>query len=228
MNHTRPFASRALQTLSQRKQAHQGLSYLPTIEAWDRDFYCPPEPPAPPIPLPPLTLGTVFMGLSRLFQHLYGISLRPAESASGEVWHRDVCKLEVVDQDQGIIGWVYTDLFARRGKASGAAHYTVRCSRRTDDDDQQGDSSIEDAEFRIRESEEFEAVKRHRLPNQDGVFQLPLVVLLCEFPRPTLTGGPTILEWHDVQTLFHEMGHAMHCRCFFSSQLLVHSIFLKK
>ncbi|KAF8203825.1 mitochondrial intermediate peptidase [Pholiota molesta] len=210
MKHTRPFAKRALHTLSQRKQVHHGLSSLPIIQAWDRDFYCPPEPPAPPIPLPPLTLGTVFMGLSRLFQNLYGISLRPADSASGEVWHSDVHKLEVVDQDKGIVGWIYADLFARRGKASGAAHYTVRCSRRTDDDDTRGEFMAEGMEARIRESEEFEAVKRHRLPNQRGVYQLPLVVLLCEFPRPSLTRGPTILEWHEVLTLFHEMGHAMH------------------
>lgn len=151
------------------------------------------------------------MGLSRLFQNLYGISLRPADSASGEVWHTDVHKLEVVDQEKGVIGWIYADLFARRGKASGAAHYTVRCSRRTDDDDTHGDLTFNGAEARVRESEEFEAVKRHRLPNQDGVFQLPLVVLLCEFSRPSLTKGPTILEWHEVLTLFHEMGHAMHC-----------------
>ncbi|KAF8913109.1 mitochondrial intermediate peptidase [Gymnopilus junonius] len=210
MKHTRPFARRALHTLSQRKQAHHGLAALPIIQAWDRDFYCPPEPPAPPIPLPPLTLGTVFMALSRLFQHLYGISLRPATSVSGEVWSNDVHKLEVVDQDKGIIGWIYADLLARRGKASGAAHYTVRCSRRTDDDDQYRDGTVEGMELRIQESEEFEAVKRHRLPNQEGVFQLPLVVLLCEFPRPSVVKGPTILEWHEVLTLFHEMGHAMH------------------
>ena len=151
------------------------------------------------------------MGLSRLFQHMYGISLRPADSASGEVWHTDVQKLEVVDQDQGIIGWIYADLFARRGKASGAAHYTVRCSRRTDDDDEVSDGTVEGAEVRIYESQEFEAVKRHRLPNQDGTYQLPLVVLLCEFARPTPSKGPTVLEWHEVLTLFHEMGHAMHC-----------------
>ena len=151
------------------------------------------------------------MGLSRLFQHLYGISLRPADSAPGEVWHTDVHKLEVVDQDQGIIGWIFADLFARRGKASGAAHYTVRCSRRTDDDDQGGDGTVPGMELKIRESTEFEAVKRHRLPNKHEVYQLPLVVLLCEFPRPTVVSGPTILEWHEVLTLFHEMGHAMHC-----------------
>jgi len=212
MDHTRPFARRALRTLAQRKQAHHGLPSLPIVQAWDRDFYCPPDPPAPPIPLPPLTLGTVFMGLSRLFKHLYGVSLRPADSASGETWHSDVHKLEVVDEDQGIIGWIYADLFARRNKASGAAHYTVRCSRRTDDDDEAGDIVPEELRHRIAESQSFEAVKRHRLPNQDGVFQLPLVVLLTEFPPPSISRGPTVLEWSEVLTLFHEMGHAMHCR----------------
>jgi len=212
MKHTRPFARRALHTLGQRKKVHHGLSSIPVIQAWDRDFYCPPEPPAPPIPLPPLTLGTVFMGLSRLFQHLYGISLRPADCVPGEVWHPDVHKLEVVDQDQGIIGWIYADLFARRGKPNGAAHYTIRCSRRTDDDDEKRDGTIPGMELQARESEEFEAVKRHRLWNHDRVYQLPLVVLLCEFLRPSISRGPTLLEWHDVLTLFHEMGHAMHCK----------------
>lgn len=216
MDHTRPFARRALRTLGERKQAHHGLAVPPIVQAWDRDFYCPPEPPAPPIPLPPLTLGTVFMGLSRLFKHLYGISLRPANSASGEVWHTDVHKLEVLDEDKGVIGWIYADLFARRGKASGAAHYTVRCSRRTDDDDEAGDGTVRGLEMKLKESQEFESVKRHRLPNQDGVYQLPLVVLLCEFPRPTAMKGPTVLDWHEVVTLFHEMGHAMHCEPSFS------------
>lgn len=211
IDHTRPFARRALRGLSGRKQVHHGLSHLPTIQAWDRDFYCPPEPPVPLIPLPPLTLGTVFMGLSRLFQHLYGISLRPTQAVSGELWHGDVHKLEVVDEVKGVIGWIYADLFARRGKASGAAHYTVRCSRRTDDDDEHSDGLSEDAQNRVRQSQEFDAAKRHRLPGSDKVFQLPLVVLLCEFMKPTLTSGPTVLEWHDVLTLFHEMGHAMHC-----------------
>ncbi|KAK2461560.1 hypothetical protein APHAL10511_006023 [Amanita phalloides] len=210
INHTRPFAQKALYALRLRKQSHHQMSTLPVIQAWDRDLYCPPEPPAPPIPLPPLTLGTVFMGLSRLFQHLYGISLRPVAPASGEVWHPDVVKLEVVDEDKGIIGWIYADLFARRGKASGAAHYTVRCSRRTDDDDEAADGTVEGQESRIHESWQFEASKRYRLPGQDEVYQLPLVVLLCEFARPTTSRGPTILEWHEVLTLFHEMGHAMH------------------
>ncbi|KAJ6575303.1 mitochondrial intermediate peptidase [Mycena capillaripes] len=210
MDHTRPAARSALRALSVRKQAHLNTEPFPIIQAWDRDFYCPPEPPAPPIPLPPLTLGTVFMGLSRLLQHLYGISLRPVGVTSGEVWHSDVTKLEVLDEQKGVIGWIYADLFARWGKPGGAAHYTVRCSRRTDDDDEAGDHISPETEQLITQSHEFEAVKRHKLPGQEGVYQLPLVVLVCEFARPTLAQGPTVLQWHEVMTLFHEMGHAMH------------------
>ncbi|KAG6880953.1 Mitochondrial intermediate peptidase, partial [Termitomyces sp. T159_Od127] len=150
------------------------------------------------------------MGLSRLFRHLYGISLRPVDAKSGEVWHPDVRKLEVVDEEKGVVGWIYADLFARRGKPAGAAHYTVRCSRRTDNDDEAGDRTLEGQEHRILESQHFEAVKRHRVPGQDEVYQLPVVALVCEFMRPSITRGPTVLEWQDVTTLFHEMGHAMH------------------
>ncbi|KAG7099592.1 Mitochondrial intermediate peptidase [Marasmius oreades] len=207
MDHTRPAAKGALHTLSVRKQAHLKLPSAPIIHAWDRDFYCPPEPPSPPIPLPPLTVGTVFMALSRLFKHMYGISLRPVHPEPGEVWHSDVHKLEVVDEEKGIIGWIFADLFARRGKAGGAAHYTVRCSRKTDDDDERNDGDLGEE---VQQSLEFEAVKRHKLPGQEGVYQLPLVVLLCEFAPPSASRGPTVLEWHEVNTLFHEMGHAMH------------------
>ncbi|KAF9041718.1 putative mitochondrial intermediate peptidase [Hymenopellis radicata] len=212
MDYTRPYAKAAIGALSRRKEAHLRTPPYPIIQAWDRDFYCPPEPPAPPISLPPLTVGTVFMGLSRLFRHLYGVTFRPVETSPGEVWHKDVQKLEVIDETQGIIGWVYADLFARRGKASGAAHYTVRCSRRTDDDDDDSNAPaiLDGNEYNVRESVDFEAQKRHRLPGQEGVYQLPLVVLLTEFTRPTSAGGAAGLEWQHVKTLFHEMGHAMH------------------
>ncbi|KAH9858016.1 mitochondrial intermediate peptidase [Lenzites betulinus] len=212
MDHTRPYARRALKALSMRKQAHLTTPPLPTIQPWDRDYYCPPEPPAPPVSLPPLTLGTVFMALSRLFQALYGISLRLSEPAPGEVWHTDVRKLEVVDEELGVLGWIYADLFARAGKPGGAAHYTVRCSRRTDDDDGEGDHILAN-EFdyaAARLSRDFEAEKYVRVPSRDVTCQLPVVVLLCEFMRPTAGHGPAILEWHEVLTLFHEMGHAMH------------------
>ncbi|KIO08613.1 hypothetical protein M404DRAFT_23136 [Pisolithus tinctorius Marx 270] len=211
LDRTAVHAQEALHALRLRKQSHLKTTSLPVIQAWDRSYYCPPEPPEPPIPLPPLSLGRVFMGLSRLFKHLYGIWLRPSEVLPGEVWHPDVRKVEVVDEEHGVIGWIYADLFARNGKACGAAHYTVRCSRRTDDDDEAGDLRMSGVEEGLLEaSQSFELVKRHRLRGVQGEYQLPLVVLLCEFSRPSVHSGPTILEWHEVQTLFHEMGHAMH------------------
>jgi mitochondrial intermediate peptidase len=214
MVHTKPSARNALKALSLRKQAHLNTTAFPLVQAWDRDYYCPPEAPAPPIPLPPLTLGTVFMGLSRLFKHLYGVTLRPATLGSGEAWHQDVQKLEVVDEDAGVVGWIYADLFARRGKASGAAHYTVRCSRRVDDDDADGDFRVHGAEISgsMNSAVEFGANGRKNIPGQAGTVQLPVVVLLCEFTPPSAARGPTALDWHEVTTLFHEMGHAMHCK----------------
>ncbi|KAH9898220.1 mitochondrial intermediate peptidase [Cubamyces lactineus] len=212
MTHTRPYARRALRALSMRKQAHQQTSSFPVIQPWDRDYYCPPEPPAPPVSLPPLTLGTVFMALSRLFQALYGITLRLSESCPGEVWHTDVRKLEVVDEERGVLGWIYADLFSRAGKPGGAAHYTVRCSRRTDDDDGEADlkASSDSDRAAIQMSRDFDAEKHIRLPSLGQTFQLPVVVLLCEFQRPTAVHRPALLEWHEVLTLFHEMGHALH------------------
>lgn len=154
------------------------------------------------------------MALSRLFRALYGITLQLSEVSQGEVWHSDVRKIEVIDEEQGVLGWIYADLFARSGKPSGAAHYTVRCSRRTDDDDETNDLKHADEHDHaiIRLSQEFEHNKRVHLPNKQLTYQLPVVVLLCEFLRPSLGRGPTILEWHEVLTLFHEMGHAMHCK----------------
>ena len=123
MDHTRPYAMSALRTLSMRKQAHLQTTPFPVIQAWDRDYYCPPEPPAPPISLPPLTLGTVFMALSRLFHALYGISLRLSDVSPGEVWHADVRKLEVVDERLGVLGWIYADALVSTGTGGGDARW---------------------------------------------------------------------------------------------------------
>jgi len=43
----------------------------------------------------------------------------------------------------------------------------------------------------------------------DGTVQRPLVALVCNFPPPT-PDQPSLMTHEDVQTLFHEFGHAMH------------------
>nr|QIR83254.1 mitochondrial intermediate peptidase [Auricularia heimuer] len=101
-------------------------------------------------------------------------------SETPPVLDEDVRKLEVIDEDEGLVGYIYADLFSRPGKASGAAHYTVRCSRRVDDDDAQGDY-----------------VDGARPPEPDAGLQVPE-------HTPTQAGAAN-LEWSDVMTTVHEM-----------------------
>lgn len=43
----------------------------------------------------------------------------------------------------------------------------------------------------------------------DGTYQRPVVAVVCNFPAPT-ADAPSLLTFDDVQTMFHEFGHAMH------------------
>ena len=54
---------------------------------------------------------------------------------------------------------------------------------------------------------EFEIVGGKLLP--DGKYQRPTVALLCNFPPPA-ADNPPLLTHQDVETLFHEFGHALH------------------
>lgn len=200
--------------MQKAKQHEIQSEKLPTVYAWDRDYYSEKLKAASPIhPITPISpyfsVGSVIQGLSKLFSRLYGISFRSAEIMPGEVWHEDVRKLEVIDENEGKIGTIYCDLFNRFGKYQNPAHYTVRCSRRVDDDDIAGDilPDINIAELgELPACEPGETVK-----GRNGRYQLPVVVLMCDFMNPTNSKGPSLLSWLEVETLFHEMGHAMHC-----------------
>jgi thimet oligopeptidase len=54
---------------------------------------------------------------------------------------------------------------------------------------------------------QFEIIGGKLLPN--GKYQRPTVALLCNFPPPS-SGKPSLLSHSDVETLFHEFGHALH------------------
>ncbi|HEX4122937.1 MAG TPA: M3 family metallopeptidase [Verrucomicrobiae bacterium] len=44
---------------------------------------------------------------------------------------------------------------------------------------------------------------------EDGRYQRPTVALICNFPSPQ-ADRPSLMSHEDVETLFHEFGHAMH------------------
>ncbi len=54
---------------------------------------------------------------------------------------------------------------------------------------------------------EFEIIGGKLLP--DGKYQRPTVSLLCNFPPPT-GDKPSLMTHGDVETIFHEFGHALH------------------
>src|ERR1043166_7206171 len=54
---------------------------------------------------------------------------------------------------------------------------------------------------------QFDVISGKLLP--DGKYQRPTVALLCNFP-PATADTPSLLTHQDVETLFHEFGHALH------------------
>jgi thimet oligopeptidase len=54
---------------------------------------------------------------------------------------------------------------------------------------------------------QFDIISGKLLP--DGKYQRPTVALLCNFPPPT-GDAPSLMTHQDVETLFHEFGHALH------------------
>ncbi len=44
----------------------------------------------------------------------------------------------------------------------------------------------------------------------DGRYQRPVVALICNFPSPQGDDTPSLLSHQQVETLFHEFGHALH------------------
>ena len=185
----KPFAEANLRPLKEDKLQYEGPA---PFQIWDRNFYQSRyerfhqhKHNLYSDPLTPyLSVGTVMQGLSRLFTCLYGIRFVPKETQTGEVWHQDVRRLDAYDES-GHIGTMYCDLFERPGKElSPPAHYTIRCSRKLDPED------------------EDDAISR------DG-YQLPVIALVCDFSPNT--NRPSFLSWNEVETLFHEMGHALHC-----------------
>ena len=145
------------------------------------------------------SLGTVMQGLSRLFDSLYGVRFVPRRTPLGETWDPDVRRLDVIHDDEGHVAVLYCDLFARGGKSPNPAHFTLRCSR-----------LISPAEVADGSLASDDGMARAVSPSTNQIYQLPTIALICDFPYPPNDHTPTLLSFRDVQTLFHEMGHAIH------------------
>ncbi|KAI9745341.1 MAG: Mitochondrial intermediate peptidase [Claussenomyces sp. TS43310] len=151
------------------------------------------------------SLGTVMQGLSRVFTRLYGIRFVPHETAPGETWNEDVRRLDVVSEEDGHVAVLYCDLFSRPGKSPNPAHFTLRCSREIGKNEVDEEAQSPNSLFSSPE----EAVNDGMATSHASgtLKQLPTIALICDFRT---TSKPSLLTFGEVQTLFHEMGHAIH------------------
>ncbi|KAF2849248.1 mitochondrial intermediate peptidase [Plenodomus tracheiphilus IPT5] len=154
------------------------------------------------------SVGTVLQGISRLFDRLYGVRFVPKETQPGEVWDVGVRRLDVISDTEGHIAVLYCDLYSRPGKTPNPAHFTLRCSREI-----LPSELAEMSQMQHRFTSPIEAAT-DGMPvtynaERGSYFQLPTIALVCDFSAAS-AGQPTLLNIHDVRTLFHEMGHALH------------------
>ncbi|KAL3133543.1 hypothetical protein ABBQ38_007394 [Trebouxia sp. C0009 RCD-2024] len=76
-----------------------------------------------------LTLPDCLHALGTILQQLTAVTLQEVPMLPGESWAAGVRKMVAVHEDDGDLGTIYLDLFARPGKFGGAAHFTLRCGR---------------------------------------------------------------------------------------------------
>lgn len=162
------------------------------------------------------SLGTVMQGLSRLFNRLYGIRFVPRETPPGETWHPDVRRLDVISDTDGHVAVLYCDLFYRGDKSPNPAHFTVRCSREIADRElNEAEAALQQAaegtpDFAHPEDAANDGMAMSRGRN-GALKQLPTIALVCDFPQSEAAGDkPAFLTYGQMETLFHEMGHAIH------------------
>ena len=222
-----PRAKHELSELLQLKEADARSGNFPKeINAWDRDYYTSRV-------LSGMryrsrgdhlsayfSIGTVMQGLSRLFYRLYGIRLVPKETLPGESWNDEVRRLDVIDDYEGHIATIYCDLFQRAGKSPNPAHFTIRCSRRIDEEEvnEAAEMSADPSLFSTVEDAVSDGMPTNYNRRDGGkLYQLPTIALICDFAfqqqSRSANPRPALLTFREVQTLFHEMGHALHSIC---------------
>ena len=126
------------------------------------------------------TLDSCISGLGSLFKSLFGVSLKVMPVKKGEVWHPGVCKFGFFDDGGHLLGYTYGDLIDREGKLASDCHFTIRGGREVEDDE-----------------------------GKSTKYQTPVITICCSI-EPPFKSTSVLLSRHSVETLFHEMGHALH------------------
>jgi intermediate peptidase len=141
-------------------------------------------------------------GMKVLVQKLFGIAMEEVNTDVREQWDvphhyhsktgndslsspsSSIRKFNFFKEEDGKpLGTIYFDLHPRDGKYNHAAHFTIQCGCES------------------------------RKKGEVGQYQLPIVAVVCNLSPPfSVHAGQTasLLSHSEVETLFHEFGHALH------------------
>ena len=135
---------------------------------------------------PYFALDSVLQGAFGVGGKLYGLTF--AERTDLPLYDPEARSFEVKDGGQ-TIGILYMDFHPRASKRSGAWMTEFRGQQR------RYNFELKNSKFEIQNSE---------LENV-----IPIISVVCNFTKPT-ADKPSLLNFDESETLFHEFGHALH------------------
>ena len=153
-------------------------------------------------------LEDVLRGLFKISNHLFGITVEEVTGdAKPSVWHPDVRFFAVKEKGETIAHF-YFDPFVRNGQKNGGAWMNEFRNRRLrgTGNGEQGTGYGELGTGNEERGTGFAA----DAPSSAKDCQLPLALVCTNFPRPD-ANGKCLLPFREVETLFHEFGHALQC-----------------
>ncbi|OWF56707.1 mitochondrial intermediate peptidase-like [Mizuhopecten yessoensis] len=83
--------------------------------------------------MPYFSIGGCMEGLSNLYKCLFNVTLQNVKLENGEAWAKDIHKLAVVHESEGVLGYIYCDFFERPDKPPQDCHYTIQGGRQKQD-----------------------------------------------------------------------------------------------
>ncbi|GMH38714.1 hypothetical protein BSKO_06598 [Bryopsis sp. KO-2023] len=144
------------------------------------------------------SVSHVVEGLKRILKEAFGVVLSEVSPTSGEIWAPGVKKLMVEDQENGMLGHIYLDLFDREDKFPGSATYTLRCGRLLAD----GAYQTPIVAMAMRMSSD--SIGYHHLKTFLHEFGHALNALLCRTKYQTLFGTRGPLDVVEIPSHFME------------------------
>jgi len=144
-----------------------------------------------------LPLDLVLKGIRDICYDLFEITLNEEPLVESESWlpgsNNGLYKFRAIGPNKEPLGIVYMDLFHRQGKCPGAAHFTVRCGCKLHLLDKNNES------IGINNT------------NNSNIYQEPIVALVFNFASSSSASSKMpLLTLHELETLYHEWGHALH------------------